>query len=190
MVAKVLGLATGALFASLVVWGFTTWRHVSDEDRLLAVLSDHCLPFVLDADTPFGGMGRPIGVYDGIDPDPRIVNGGAAIILDGRFVATWGEIADLSLRICRIDGRAEGGTTQAFNVDPDGVVARVSDAVQSLGDLQLDAERSGGDDAPDLLYQTLGWFEADKPQDRGNRVVMTFVQSQVTTLVVVRDLAP
>lgn len=189
MVSKLAGFLVGAGVAAVAVWGFKTWRHVSDEDLLMAALTDHCLPYVLTAEAPFADMGRPIGVYDNVEVDDRLTGGGAKIVIDARFVASWGEIIEPPLRICRLDGRPLGAYTQAFEIEPDDFHDQITTAVQPLGDLQLDQDRTDIDDGVDDLYQTLGWFEGDMPLAQGNRVVMSVVQSQVSNVIVIRDLA-
>lgn len=187
---KTLGFLTGAVVAVIAIWVFYPLTTTSDDEHLTASLRDHCIPYVQTGATPFEDMGRPVGVYDGVDLDDRVTGGGAAIVFDGRFVATWGEIEDLSLRICRLDGRSAGANLGAFDVDADTIPARVSEMVQPLGDLQPDTERLGAQSDPENLYQTLAWFQAGKAQDRGNRVVLSVADQQVTTVIVVRDLAP
>ena len=189
MVSKFAGFLVGAGMAAAVVWGFNTWRHVSDEDRLMAALNDHCLPYILTGETPFADMGRPIGVYDNAEADSRLEDGGARIVFDARFVASWGEITEPPLRICRLDGRPMGPHTQAFEIESADFFDQVTAAIQLLGDLRLDQERTDIELGVEDIFQTLGWFEADMPQARGNRLVMSVVQSQVSNLIVVRDLA-
>lgn len=63
MVVKIAGLATGALVASVAVWAFNDWRHVSDDDRFAALLSG-CLDFVINGENAFSDQGRSLGVYD------------------------------------------------------------------------------------------------------------------------------
>lgn len=189
MVAKVFGLATGALVASLGVWGFSALRHVSDDDRLTSALAEQCIPYVQTGETPFVGMGRGVGVYDAVELDERVRDGGAAIIFDGRFAATWGELDDPALRLCQIDGRPNGAGVQMFAVAPDGFFARYSDIFQPLGDLQPDADRLGESDLEYSAFHTVAWFEADRSEDRGNRVVMSIVDDHVASVIVIRDLA-
>ncbi len=186
---KVLGFVSGAVVAVIGVTAFNAWRHVSDNDLLVSALRDHCIPYVETGAMPFGGIGRAPGVYDNVEIDDRLTNRGTKIVFDARFVATWGEIEDLSLRVCRVDGRPTGASLQGFAVDPDGLDERLNDAVQELGDLRPDTERLGEVDDIQRTYRTLGWFEAGKAQDRGNRVVLSVTQSQVTNVIVVRDRA-
>lgn len=186
MVAKVIGLASGAFVASVGVWAFNEWRHVSDEDLLAAALQDHCIPYVATGAIPFEGIGRSAGVYDNVELDPRVSDGGAAIVFEDRFAATWGAISDLSLRVCILEGR--NTAAGYFTIEPDGFVDRITPLLAPLGDMATDSERlvavdSGGN------YQTVAWFEADKAQDKGNRVVMAIVGSLVASVTVVGDLS-
>lgn len=187
---KVLGFIAGAVLAGTAVFAFNSWRHISDDDRLFAALERDCIPYVMTGVTPFEGLGRGIGVYDNVSVDARLTNGGAAILYDGRFVASWGDIQDPPLRICRVDGRPMGASTQSFEVDTDTLIDRVGVAAQALGDLQNEVERLGGGAAQDdNMFQTVVWFEADQAEDKGNRVVLSLVQSRVSSMIVVRDRA-
>ncbi|WP_143849646.1 hypothetical protein [Octadecabacter ascidiaceicola] len=186
---KLAGFLVGAGAAAVAVWGFNTWRHVSDEDLLMAALTDQCLPYILTGDAPFQDLGREVGVYDNTDADNRLIGGGAKIVFDARFVASWGEITEPPLRICRLDGRPMGAYTQAFEIESDDFFEQITVAVQPLGDLQLDQERTDIDLGADDLFQTLGWFETGMSLAQGNRVVMSVAQSQVSNVIVVRDLA-
>ncbi|MDB4213581.1 hypothetical protein N9741_01775 [Octadecabacter sp.] len=187
MVAKVLGLATGALVASVAVWVFNDWRHVSDEDLLAVALSDHCIPYVSTGAMPFEGIGRSVGVYDNVERDARVTGGGAAIVFDDRFAATWGEISELPLRVCTLEGR--GAEAGYFTVELDGFADWITPLLAPLGDMGTDSARLRGSIDVGGGYQTVGWFEAGKAQDKGNRVVMAIVGSLVASVTVVRDLS-
>ncbi|MDG1406935.1 MAG: hypothetical protein P8Q50_03675 [Octadecabacter sp.] len=187
MVAKVLGLATGSLVASVAVWVFNDWRYVSDEDLLATALRDHCIPYASAGAMPFEGIGRDVGVYDNVERDARVTEGGAAIVFDDRFTATWGEISELSLRVCTLEGRSTAA--EHFSVELDGFADRITPLLAPLGDMGTDAARSHGGVEEGSDFHVVGWFEADKTQDKGNRVVMAMVGSLVASVTVVADLS-
>ena len=82
-----------------------------------------------------------------------------------------------------------GPTRKHLKLSPMTSLNRSRSPVQPLGDLQLDQERTDIDLGADDLFQTLGWFETGMSLAQGNRVVMSVVQSQVSNVIVVRDLA-
>ncbi|MCF2871152.1 hypothetical protein L0664_08745 [Octadecabacter sp. G9-8] len=189
MVTKVLGLASGALVASLGVWAFNDWRHVSDDDRLTAILQDHCLPYVRSGDAPFDGMGRSPGVYDRVDLNDGFKDGGALLIHDARFVAQWGLSADsgpdgdTTFRVCDVKPTYGTDTVAGFVVAPDGFIARYSDVIAPDG--ALVADRDAVPDSPVIL----GWFNENGDQSDGLRVVMAVSTGLVSSLLVGLPLA-
>lgn len=189
MVAKVVGLATGALVASIAVWGFNSWRHVSDDDRLSEVLAGHCLPYVLSGTVPFEGMGRAPGVYDVVDLIDGLEDGGAVLIHDARFVAQWGVMPDAGVdrdtrfRICEVKPSYADNTVAGFAVTADGFGRRYSDIIAPDGALvpNFDEITSGP--------QMIGWYSTDGDQDAGLRVVMTASPSLVSSILVGMNLS-
>lgn len=181
---KRLGFLTGAVLAGIGVFLFNQWRHVSDDDRLIAVLADHCLPYVQAGEIPFQDIGRSPGVYDAIDVDERLQNGGARLIYDLRFMAQWGETedADGPVRVCRVDPTYGENTVAAFEVDPDGFVERYTDV------LSVDEPLIPQADAVTTGPTVFGWYGGDRPQDEGLRVVFGVSPGLVSSVLVGRDL--
>lgn len=187
MVMKLFGFASGALAAALAVWGFNTWRHVSDDDRLTLILADHCLPYVQTGAIPFGDIGRTPGVYDEVDLRGGFTDDGAALLYDNRFVAQWGIAPDGSggeLRACDVQPTYKDDTTAGFLVDADGFVARYTDVIATAEPLipEVDVLTDGP--------LTFGWFGADRPQLEGLRVVMVASPGVVSSAIVVGPVAP
>jgi len=166
---KRLGFLTGAIIAAIAVFAFNTWRHVSDDDRLLSVLKDHCGPYIVNGDTPFSGESRPIGVYDNVDIPDGYLRDQSAIVLDDRFLVSWGQVEATDQRACRVSGRQDGATMQAFNVDPEGFIGRVTSQLSILGDLQpTDPDWDGTQIVP-----ALGWRVANDDFANAPQVLMT-----------------
>lgn len=120
MVIKRVGFLFGAVVAGIGVMLFNMWRHVSDEDRLRAVLLDHCIPYVQTGAAPFGDIGRTLGVYDGIDVRSDLANGSNRLVYDGRFVAQWGEIddEDSAVRACIVNDIYARADSKGFELPP------------------------------------------------------------------------
>lgn len=184
MVAKVVGLATGALVASMAVWGFNSWRHVSDDDRLTSILADHCLPYVQSGAAPFEGMGRAPGVYDAVDLIESLKDGGAILIHDARFLAQWGVVTDAGVegdtrfRICEVKPTYADDTIAGFAVTAEGFGSRYSDIIAPDGALapNFDDITSGP--------QMIGWYGREGDEDDGLRVVMTASPGLVSSVLV------
>jgi len=190
VVAKVLGLASGALVASLAVWAFKDWRSVSDDDRLTAILQDHCLPYVRTGAVPFDGMGRSPGVYDDVDLDDRLIEGGARLIHDARFVVEWGispdagPLGDTTFRACKANPTYGDNTVAGFVVDGEGFIQRYSDIIAPDGSLLPDQ------DTVENGPIALGWFNANGDQSDGLRVVMVASDGLVSSVVVGTPIDP
>lgn len=188
MVAKVLGLASGALVASLAVWAFNDWRHVSDEDRLTSVLGDHCLPYVRTGVTPFEGMGRGPGVYDEVDLDETLTTGSVLLIHDARFLAQWGVAqnagpdGDTTFRVCKVDPTYSSNTVAGFVVRDDGFIDRYSNIISPDGALVADTETMPS--GPSVI----GWYNQNGTQSDGLRVVMVAGAGLVSSVVVATNL--
>ncbi len=177
---KVLGFVAGAVIAAAAVFTFNTWRHVSDDDRLETVLRDHCIPYALSGTKPFKNLGRAPGVYDNVELRDGVEQGGAALIYDNRFVATWG-IFD-GIRFCDVKPTFGSGTVAAFEVEPDGFVDRTTTLLAEFEPLEpeLDAVTDGP--------RTLGWFGIDRAQDEGLRVLMVVSPGLVSSVIAVTNL--
>ncbi len=188
MVAKVYGFLAGAGVAAVAVMGFNAWRYVSDDDRLDSVITDHCLPFVTAGEIPFNGVGRAIGVYDGIATDGRISNGGAAVIFDARFVAEWGEIAEPPVRICMVYGTTTDTAQQVFDVAPDGFIARVTGMIEPFGDLRPDVPELTTTEGSESLVRQIVWREQDGAQYEGLNVTMTTAGGVIADVMVFEGL--
>jgi hypothetical protein len=188
VVAKVYGFLTGAGITAVAILGFNVWRHVSDEDRLELVLTEHCLPYVSAGVTPFDGMGRTIGVYDGITTDERITNGGAAVLFDARFVAEWGEIAEPPVRFCTVYGSTTDAAQQVFDVAPDGFIGRVSSMIEPFGDLRPDVAELDTTGGSESLVRSIAWREQNGPNYGGLNVTMTTAGGLIAEVMVFKDL--
>ncbi|MGJ8610072.1 MAG: hypothetical protein ACSHWY_03190 [Octadecabacter sp.] len=165
---KVLGFVAGAVAAGIGVFAFNTWRHVSDEDRLMAVIADHCLPYAQTGAEPFDGVGRPVGVYDGANLSPRIVDGGSAILYDNRFVAQWGYNADAEtpVRMCLIRPNSAEDDGNGFYVATRPFVEKLdADVMVPNGLVILEG-------ALDRLPNVLIWDAQDGGGDVGRLTVM------------------
>lgn len=181
---KRLGFLTGAVVGGLVVFAFNQWRHVSDDDRLTAVLRDHCLPYVQTGETPFQDIGRSPGVYDDVSVNETFQKGGARLVFDLRFVAEWGETedADGPVRVCSVSPTYGENTVAAFEVNPDGFVERYTDVLSADEPLSPTADQVTGGPT------TFGWYGADRPQNRGLRAVFTVSPGLVSGVLLVKDL--
>lgn len=171
------GFLTGAAVAAIGVWAFYALTGVSDDDRLAAVLTDHCLPYVQTGDAPFADMGRTPGVFDDVPLREAVSDGGARLIYDGRFTAQWGIIdsAGRASRICEITPVYTERRTPAFVVRPDGFTSRYADLLGLSG-------------APQTAPNIAAWYEDPTQQDRGLRVVMIAGDGVVSNVVVMDDL--
>jgi hypothetical protein len=183
VVAKIAGLASGALVASVAVWAFNDWRHVSDEDLLFSALTDHCMPYIVDGTEPFVGEGRPIGVYDNVEIVAELTTAQSRLMYDDRFVASWGEVEGTTLRVCRVAGRPIGASAHAFAVDPDGFVERVTQAVSPLGDLSPTSEVWNG--GSDVI--ALGWMAFDGHYEVEPQVTLSVDGPRITKILVSQD---
>lgn len=184
---KLAGFVTGAAFAGVAVWAFNDWRHVSDEDRLLTVLNDHCLPYVDTGSTPFGGMGRALGVYDNADLDQTLVQGGARLLFDNRFLAQWGvsPIGDgrpKDVRICRVAASYAAAGAEGFEVPDAGLIQKITGAIAPNGDLVTDYETVPNGPT------TIGWFEPGTDISDGRRVVIVAGGGWVAYVVTANDV--
>jgi hypothetical protein len=188
MVAKVYGFLTGAGIAAVAIFGLNAWRYVSDEDRLELVLTEHCLPYVTAELTPFDGMGRAIGVYDGITTDARIFNGGAALLFDARFVAEWGEIAEPPVRICMVSGSTADAAQQVFEVAPDDFIGRVTSMIEPFGDLRPDVTDLDTTDGSESLVRQIVWREQNGTNDGGLNVTVTTASGLIAEVMVFKGL--
>ncbi|MGJ8625252.1 MAG: hypothetical protein ACSHW1_21120 [Yoonia sp.] len=165
---KALGFIAGAVVAGIAVFAFNTWRHVSDEDRLTAVIADHCLPFVQTGTAPFDGLGRGVGVYDGADLSPQIINGGSAILYDNRFVAQWGYNADAvtPVRMCLVRPNSAEDDGNGFYVATRPFVEKLDADVMTPNGLVMI------EDVLDSLPNVLVWEKQDSDGDMGGLTIM------------------
>lgn len=172
--------------AAGAVTAFNAWQHVSDDDRLEAVLTDHCLPYVRTGATPFAGMGRPVGVYDQAPLSDGLTNGGNAVIFDNRFVAQWGEGEDANspARVCTVNATFPRPDSRGFEVALVGAQDRITTSLPP--DLNLTPDPS--DLGPPPL--TVSWREASADAGAGLRIFMTGQIIGVSTIIVIDDLAP
>lgn len=187
MVAKILGLAVGALVGVGAVAAFTAWRHVSDEEILIASLADHCLPYVETGAVPFSDMGRAIGVYDGVELDDALQDGSARLLFSNRFVAQWGVVpadgaSPKPVRVCRVSPTYAVSDDLGFAVPDEGLIEKITAVVAPDG--RLIADRDSVPNGP----TTIGWFEPDTPVTDGLRVVIVAGGGLVSILVVANDI--
>ena len=179
---KLAGFLVGAGLAGVAVFAFSSWRDISDDDRLTALLSDHCLPFVIEGIEPFGGLGRTPGVYDTVEP--RLSEGNLSLLYDGRFAGEWGleEVEGRPTRVCAVQPAYADGTVAAFQVDPDDFVPRYTAVLARTRDVQPEVNRI--EDGP----RSLGWFTDPSQRDTGLRVLMIVSPGLVTDVLVLNDL--
>jgi len=187
VVAKILGLASGALIASIGVWVFNEWRHLSDEDRLKAVLKDHCLPYVENGTRPFDDMGRIPGVYDTVDVNENIEDGGIRLVFDNRFLAQWGvalrdNISPDLVRICQVSPILATAGDIGFAVPDEGLIETVTAVIAPDGRLVADTETVP--DGP----RTIGWFEPDTDPTEGLRVILVAGGGVVSIVLTANDM--
>ncbi len=185
MVAKILGLATGAVVASIGVWAFNEWRTVSDGDRLASVIAEHCIPYVERGVTPFGGMGRPVGVYDDADLRGGLTEGGTAILFDNRFIAEWGNAVDaqVSARVCSVKDSYSRSDSIGFVIETDNLTGWFDDLVGA--EKGLVATPVSTEASPNMLI----WQEPDADVSTGLRIVLLTLGGGVSAVSVVHDLA-
>ncbi len=183
---KRLGFLTGALLAAIVVFAFHQWRHVDDDDRLLAVLVDHCLPYVQNGDIPFQTVGRAPGVYDAVEVDAGLKNGGARLIYDLRFIGEWGETEGLygPARFCSVRPTYGENTVPAFEVDPNGFVSRYSRLMKTFDPLLEPQSETLTNEGPVVF----GWYRSDQSEAKGLRVVLTASVGVVSGVTMVKEL--
>lgn len=183
---KLAGFLVGAAVAAIAVWLFYAMTTVTDDDRLTAVLRDHCLPYVRAASTPFEGMGRAPGVYDEVNLRDDVQDGGAAILYDNRFVAQWGVIpadADVpGVRLCTVAPSYANDASTQFDVEAEEFIRRYTDVISPDGVLSPDIDTLT--EGP----RTVGWYQADVPLGEGLRVVMVAAPGSVSTVLVVDNL--
>ena len=182
---KLAGFLAGAGMAAIAVWGFNTWRHVSDMDRVISIIGEHCLPYVQSGTTPFEGLGRPVGVYDQAELTERITDGGNAILYENRFVAQWGESIDLNspIRICSVKDSYSQADSVGFQVDTSVVAAWVDkNVIEGTG---LVATYSELGVAPNLLI----WEPpAEAERFSGLRIIITATETSMSSIMLVEDL--
>ncbi len=176
---KRLGFLTGAVLAGIGVFLFNQWRHVSDDDRLIAVLADHCIPYVQTGETPFQNLGRAPGVYDAAGPDNTLTDGGARLIFDLRFIAHWGVSTDdqASRRVCKVLPTYGDATVPFFSTNTNDLTARLPRHIPMLGSLTAENNQLGGD------VVTYGW-RAAAGDDTDLQVVLLAGPAQVSNVVV------
>lgn len=186
MVGKLIGFVTGAALASVALIAWSVFGREADEDRLISALKDHCLPYVTRGAVPFDGMGRAPGVFDAVELNDRLQNGGAALIHDLRFVAEWGVGATADgagrLRLCMVGLTYGAGQDHGFEVEPEGFIARYQRVIAPEGDLVSDLNELG--DGP----QTVSWTQPGRGPAEGLRVVMVAEPGRVYSILVVQDL--
>lgn len=187
MVAKVYGFLTGAGVTAAAIFGFNAWRNVSDEDRLTLVITDHCLPYVTAGGLPFDGMGRAIGVYDGITTDERIINGGAAVIFDARFVAEWGVITEPPVRICMVYGVVKDAVQQVFEVAPDGFDGRVTRMIEPFDELRPDVFELDMLDGSENSLLPFVWQKQIGSENKGLNVTITTSGQLIAGVMIFED---
>ena len=187
MVAKVYGFLTGAGVTASAIFGFNAWRNVSDEDRLTSVITDHCLPYVTVGGLPFDGMGRAIGVYDGITTDERITNGGAAVIFNARFVVEWGVIAKPPVRICMIYGRMNDAVQQVFEVAPEGFIGRVTRMIEPDDEPHSDVLELDISDGNESLLLPFAWREHSGIENKGLSVTIARSGQNIAGVMIFED---
>lgn len=186
MVTKLAGFLTGALVAGLLLFTLTALRAETDEDRLIAVLQDQCLPYVTTGSPPFEALGRRPGEYDGVHLDPHLQDGGAALIYELRFLAQWGRVvrseANGTVRVCRLEpAHLAQESSAGFSVEPVGFLARFQAVIAPDGALIPDAtEISGGP-------QTVSWLQPGKSASEGLRVSMGVEPGRVFAVLVAQD---
>lgn len=144
---KRLGFLTGAVLAGIGVFFFNQWRHVDDDDRILAILSDHCLPYVQTGETPFQTLGRAPGVYDTLGVDNTLADTGARLIYDLRFHAQWGvsSAQGYPIRVCKVSPTYSENTVPVLATNTDDFIARYSDLIPALEALTTQQLSLGGD---------------------------------------------
>jgi len=186
VVAKVYGLLTGAGIAAVVIFGFNAWRHVSDEDRLMSVLSDHCLPYVKTGATPFEEMGRSAGVYERAFLSDQFSDGGHKILFDGRFVAQWvnNVDGDSAVRVCKVDYSLNSAGSVGFDFDTLDLVAWIDETIADDNDLVF----LEGEIGP--MPTALAWHSSDAARFEGLRIALTAQDTGVSGILVVDDVDP
>jgi len=182
--AKVLGFIAGVAVTAVALNIFNAWRHVSDDDRLTAVLADHCLPYVRFDTPPFENMGRTPGVFDNIDRRYGMEVGGVKLLFDARFVVHWGTVqnvgpaGDTTVRICEVDAVDTEDLDTAFQVSPDGFIDRYTNIIAPDGALVPEGDVLAN--GPSLV----DWFNANGDKMDGLRVQMLVRRGIVTLLIV------
>jgi|GEM_PF-4881235 len=176
---KRLGFFTGAVLAGIGVFLFNQWRHVSDDDRLIAVLADHCLPYVQTGVTPFQDIGRAPGVYDGILSDQTLTDGGTRVLYDLRFVAHWGISTDrgISTRVCKVSPTHHESTVPVFVTNTNDITVRLRNHIADLQNLISENIQLGGD------VLSLGWRSDDSALSH-QRIGLLAGPGQVSNVVV------
>lgn len=181
---KLVGFLMGAAVAGVGVFAFNTWRHVSDADRLAAVLLDHCIPYVQTGDTPFTDIGRTVGVYDGIDRLPDIENGGIRLIYDARFVAQWGESGDADgpARVCIINDTYARSDSKGFEVAPASLTGWVASKIAPQ--TGLNGRQTDLTPPP----RVMSWGQDGTDENSGLRLFLTAQMFGVSDVIVVSDM--
>jgi len=177
------GFLTGAAIASIGVWLFYALTTVTDEDRLAAVLTQHCLPYVQTGATPFGDLGRSPGVFDNLNLNTSIEGGGARLIFEGRFAAQWGlaQDANSDVRVCAVQDIYARADSKGFEVPPHTLTEFIDDLLPA--DLGLAPVPQ--DLAP--LPRVLAWTQNGKTTDDGLRLFLTEQVFGVSDVLMLQD---
>lgn len=177
---KRLGFLTGAVLAGIGVFMFNHWRHVSDDDRLLALLGDHCLPYVQRGEIPFQTLGRAPGVYDVVGRDNTLAETGSRIIYDLRFVAQWGVSTGFEhpVRVCKVSPTYSENTVPTFQTNTDDFNHRFAALLPTLQTLSAQNFAIGGG------QMALGWLTPDGGETDDLQVSVLASEGQVSNVVV------
>ncbi|MCW1950938.1 MAG: hypothetical protein KIH44_006200 [Octadecabacter sp.] len=182
---KFAGFLTGAGVAAIAVWGFNSWRDISDMDRVTAIIGDHCLPYVQFGTAPFQDMGRPVGVYDEANLSDSVTGGGNAIIYDNRFVAQWGESTDVNsaVRVCSVADSYVMANSVGFVVDTPAIADWIEGTV--LAEIDLVATSTALGSVPSLLI-----WEPPAQAERfsGLRIILNATENSVSSVLILDDL--
>ena len=183
MVSKLAGFLSGAGAAAIGLFAWSTLTTVSDEQRLESMLTA-CLDYVVNDTAPFAGQGRPVGGYDAPVLEGEFTPETHRIVDDDRFEVAWEVVTDAErpTRVCRIAARYIGATDQAFEVEDEGFVVRLTGLISEFEAVQPEGSAIG------TGPRSFGWQETGQPQNRGLRVFLLASPGMVSSVHVANEI--
>ena len=133
--------------------------------------------------SPFQDLGRSPGVFDNLELNTTIEDGGARLIFDGRFAAQWGlaQDANSDVRVCSVQDIYARADSKGFEVQPLTLTAFVDDVLPA----DLDLSPVPQDPAPPP--RLLAWTQKGTSTDDGLRLFLTEQMFGVSDVLMLQD---